>query len=136
MKALDDPEAGTYEGVDFWLQLAKNPSETSDEGFFEVTGEVGDVFLLHPFMLHSASKNLLRRPRIITNPPVQLKEPFCFDREDKTQYSLVELKTLMDLGKPDGLRGWKITGRRAEWTPRRIKRMEEMKQKELERLQR
>ena len=87
-------------------------------------------------MLHSASKNLLRRPRIITNPPVQLKEPFCFDREDKTQYSLVELKTLMDLGKPDGLRGWKITGRRAEWTPRRIKRMEEMKQKELERLQR
>jgi hypothetical protein len=40
-------------------------------------------------MLHSASKNLLRIPRVITNPPVSLKEPFCFDREDPKDYSLV-----------------------------------------------
>jgi hypothetical protein len=99
-----------------------------------MTGEVGDVILLHPLMLHSASKNLLRHVRVITNPPVALKEPFCFDRENKKDYSLVELKTLKDLGMPDGLKGWKIEGPRKGWTPNRLKRMEEMKRQELERL--
>jgi hypothetical protein len=72
---------------------------------------VGDVYFLHPFMLHSASKNLLREVRIITNPPVALKEPFSYNRTDG-QYSLVEQKTLRDLGHPEGLRDWKITGPR------------------------
>ena len=47
--------------------------------FVEVTGEVGDVVLLHPLMHHSVSKNHLRIPRIITNPPVALKESFKFN---------------------------------------------------------
>lgn len=65
--------------------------------FFEITGEVGDVVLLHPLMLHSASKNHLRIPRFITNPPVSLKEPFNFNRENG-DFSLVEKKTLKALG--------------------------------------
>ena len=100
-----------------------------------MTGNVGDVILLHPYMLHCASQNLLRRVRVITNPPVSLKEPFNFNREKKEDYSLVELKTLKDLGMPDGLGDWKITNERRGWTPNRMKRMEEMKRKELERLQ-
>ncbi|KAK3104290.1 hypothetical protein LTR53_018525, partial [Teratosphaeriaceae sp. CCFEE 6253] len=40
-----------------------------DEAFVEACGEVGDVYLLHPLMLHSASNNSLRNVRIITNPP-------------------------------------------------------------------
>ena len=135
MKSLNDPTHAQSEGGDyFWGAMARDPSLTRDESFFEMTGEVGDVILLHPLMLHSASKNLLRHVRIITNPPVSLKEPFCFDRERMEDYSLVELKTLRDLGMKDGLRGWKITSERKGWTPNRLRIMEEMKRKELERL--
>lgn len=49
-------------------------------------------------MLHSASKNHLRLPRIITNPPVSLNEPFNFNRENPDDFSLVEKKTLKELG--------------------------------------
>jgi len=135
MKSLHDPthaqsEAGGY----FWSEIARDPSRTRDESFFEMTGDVGDVILLHPFMLHTASKNLLRHVRIITNPPVSLKEPFCFNRERMEDYSLVELKTLRDLGRLEGLGDWKITSQRKGWVPERVRRMEEMKRKELERL--
>jgi hypothetical protein len=132
--SLHDPAHASFEGTKFWNDLAKDPSRTREETFHEMTGEVGDVILLHPLMLHSASKNLLRNVRIITNPPVSLKEPFCFDREKKEGYSLVELKTLMDLGAEDGLKGWEIEGERKGWTSNRIKRMEEEKRQELERL--
>jgi hypothetical protein len=130
MRSVDDPSHASYEGREFWTKLAWDPSKTRDESFFEANGEVGDVFLLHPLMLHSASRNLLRIPRVITNPPVSLKEPFCFDREDPKDYSLVEQKTLNDLGMPEGLRGWKISKPRHEWIPKRVKRMEEMKRQE------
>lgn len=99
-----------------------------------MTGNVGDVILLHPLMVHSASVNSLRIPRIITNPPVSMKQPFNFDREDSSQYSIVERKTLHDLGK-DRLQGWKIQGGREFVTPDRLKDQEEMKEQELERLQ-
>ena len=134
MKSLHDPTHALAEGGDFWSKLARDPSHTRDSSFFEMTGEVGDVILLHPYMLHSASKNLLRQVRVITNPPVSLKEPFNFSREKKEDYSLVELKTLRDLKMPEGLGEWKITSERKGWIPNRVKRMEDMKRKELERL--
>lgn len=70
-------------------------------------------------MLHSASRNLLREVRIITNPPVSLKEPFNYNRPDGN-YSLVEQKTLKDLGRPEGLPEWKITSKREMLTPARV----------------
>ncbi|TBU23269.1 hypothetical protein BD311DRAFT_92050 [Dichomitus squalens] len=79
----------------YWSHLEKVKECTK---FVELTAETGDVVLLHPLMLHSASKNHLRIPRVITNPPVGLKEPFCFARDDPDEYSLVELKTLKALG--------------------------------------
>ncbi|KAF9894138.1 hypothetical protein FE257_009111 [Aspergillus nanangensis] len=101
--------------------------------FREMTGNVGDVVLMHPFMCHSASKNSLRTPRIITNPPVGLKAPFNFDRDDPSQYSLVEKKTLLALGK-DRLAGWHITTDRERIIPARLKAAREMKNQELERM--
>ncbi|KAF8583488.1 hypothetical protein K439DRAFT_1348404 [Ramaria rubella] len=85
--------------------------------FVELTGDAGDIFLCHPLMPHSASKNHLRIPRFITNPPVTLKEPFNFNRENPADYSLVEQKTLRELG-VSALPGWKITGKRERFTPR------------------
>lgn len=70
-------------------------------------------------MLHSASRNLLREVRIITNPPVSLKEPFNYNRPDG-KYSLVEQKTLKDLGRLEGLPEWKITREREMLTPARV----------------
>jgi hypothetical protein len=101
-----------------WIE---NSELTRDESFHEATGSVGDVYLLHPLMLHSASRNLLRNVRIITNPPVALKEPFNFNRADAKEYSLVEQKTLRDLGRPEGLPEWKITAPRQLINSPRVK---------------
>lgn len=101
--------------------------------FVEVTGEVGDVFLLHPFMLHSASENRRRDVRIITNPPVAVKEPFCLDRENPNDYSPVEQKTLRCLGS-NRLEDWKIEGKREAAVPERIRLQQKMREQELKRL--
>ncbi|EXJ64870.1 hypothetical protein A1O7_01209 [Cladophialophora yegresii CBS 114405] len=120
---------------ELWNSWVRDPQLTRDESFHEATGQVGDVYFLHPFMLHSASKNLRREVRIITNPPVALKEPFNYNRADG-RYSLVEAKTLKDLGRPEGLPDWTITGPRELLSAAggRIQMQEEMKKKELERL--
>lgn len=85
--------------------------------FVELTGEAGDVFLCHPLMPHSASKNHLRRLRIITNPPVTLRDPLNFNRLNPEEYSLVEQKILLELG-VSSLPNWKITSERERFTPR------------------
>ncbi|HAA78290.1 TPA: hypothetical protein DCE37_24600, partial [Candidatus Latescibacteria bacterium] len=66
--------------------------------FVEITGEVGDFLILHPFMLHSSSSNLSGQPRWMTNPPVVLKEPMDLNREDVSKFSLLEQATLRALG--------------------------------------
>ncbi|THW73643.1 hypothetical protein D6D19_05496 [Aureobasidium pullulans] len=116
------------------------PYKDFDHGFFDqavkgvpkdmfktATGKAGDIYLLHPLMVHSAAPNYLREPRFITNPPVALKEPFNFDRQDGSTYSLVEQKTLQALGHPEGLKGWKITTERKFLIPERVKQQAEMK---------
>ncbi|KAH7024608.1 uncharacterized protein B0I36DRAFT_376520 [Microdochium trichocladiopsis] len=109
--------------------------QSADDSFFEMTGNKGDVILMHPLTLHSASNNAKRAIRIITNPPVSLREPFQFDREDPTQYSLVELKTMQDLGGPAKLKGWKITGPREFVVPDRLKLQNEQLKHENARLE-
>jgi len=61
-------------------------------------------------------------PRIITNPPVALRQPFNFDRHDGSSYSLVERKTMLAIGKPDGLIGWKTTRPRTLIVPDKDKK--------------
>ncbi|HZO90705.1 MAG TPA: phytanoyl-CoA dioxygenase family protein, partial [Chthonomonadaceae bacterium] len=55
--------------------------------FIEVTGRIGDIVLLHPYILHASSQNLSGKPRFLTNPPVALKEPMHFNRPDPSDYS-------------------------------------------------
>lgn len=65
--------------------------------FREATGEAGDVYLLHPYMLHAVGQNVLQRPRAITNLCYELKEPMTLDRPD-SDYSPVEAAVLRGLG--------------------------------------
>ena len=68
--------------------------------FAELTGEAGDVALVHPYMLHRVSVNASDRPRFIANMPVVLAKPMCFDRPPGDAYSLVELAVLRALNVP------------------------------------
>ncbi|EMD37741.1 hypothetical protein CERSUDRAFT_65344 [Gelatoporia subvermispora B] len=108
-------------------------SVQSCKEFVELTGETGDVILLHPFMPHSASKNHRRIPRFITNPPVTLKEPLNLNRANPSDYSLVELKILKTLG-VDSLPDWKITTERKRFTPRTRAGKDVMIMEEVERM--
>ncbi len=65
--------------------------------FLEATGEAGDFYLLHPYLLHATSQNALRRPRAICNVLIELTEPMRFDRTDN-DYSPVEQAILRGLG--------------------------------------
>ncbi|KAI0692356.1 hypothetical protein C8T65DRAFT_669751 [Cerioporus squamosus] len=124
------------------------------KNFVELTGTAGDVILLHPFMVgnavptsgarsvcndflfvqpHSASKNHLRIPRFITNPPVTLKDPLNLNRSDPADYSLVELKILRTL-EVDSLPDWKITAPRRRFTPRTRAGKDAMIRAEVERM--
>jgi hypothetical protein len=66
--------------------------------FEEVTGKAGDFLILHPFMLHASSQNVLNKPRFMTNPPIVLKEPMNLNRANPEDFSLLERATLHYLG--------------------------------------
>lgn len=117
-----------HEGLGFYCDLVSHCSD-----FHEMTGNVGDVILLHPLMVHSASRNHLRNARIITNPPVSLLEPFKFSRASEEEYSLVELKTIQEIGKKEA-RSWKPTGPREAVIPERVRIQNQMMKEELGRL--
>ena len=92
--------------------------------FVAATARAGDVYLLHPFMLHSASANAIRAPRVISNPPVSLKQPMRFDRERAADHSLVERAVLRALG-VERL-AFSPTAERQRIVPERIRRQEEL----------
>jgi hypothetical protein len=106
---IPDPYMPGGQRKKLWGDWITDPKATRDESFVEVTGKIGDVYFLHPMMLHSASRNLRRNVRIITNAAVSIREPFNFNRADPKDYSLVEQKTLRELGRPEGLPEWHIT---------------------------
>jgi hypothetical protein len=66
--------------------------------FEELTGAAGDLVILHPFILHASSQNVIGRPRFMTNPPIVLKEPMNLNRDNPADFSLSERATLHYLG--------------------------------------
>jgi hypothetical protein len=102
------------------------------DDFVEATGEAGDVYLLHPFVLHAKAQNVLRRPRFITNPPLHLAGPMRFDRTDPRECSPVERAVLRGLG-VDRYTFTPAAPREAV-TPPRIARQRAMREAELGRL--
>jgi hypothetical protein len=84
--------------------------------FEELTGKAGDFVILHPFMLHASSQNVLGLPRFMTNPPVVLKEPLNLNRERPEEFSLLERATLHYLGL-ERLNFQPTAPRQANWWP-------------------
>jgi hypothetical protein len=77
------------EGVDFVNERGRTITGRCTR-FYEVTGDVGDIFLLHPLMMHSASRNRSGRIRWMANPMVYLNWPLDPFRP-LAELSLVEL---------------------------------------------
>ncbi len=100
--------------------------------FVEATGTAGDIYLLHPYVLHAKSQNLLGRPRMITNPPVQLLEPLDFNRPDPADFSPVERAVLRGLG-VERL-DFRPAGPREAVVPERVARQRQMLEAERARL--
>lgn len=114
----DHPEGILPNGFDF-AGLARQCSE-----FTEVYGNTGDIALIHPYLLHATSQNMRRIPRFLTNPPVQLKEPMQFNRDNPDDFSAVELAILraLDVERLD----FKPAAEREKVVPARLQREKEM----------
>ena len=126
---MTSKRSGRSDDMTFFKDIS---SQCTD--FTYVTGKVGDCYLLHPLTIHTASRNMARKPRVILNPAVGLEEPFNFDRDDPKDYSLVERKTLMALGRPNGIKGWRFSGSREHVIPARIQLQARLKDLEIKRL--
>ena len=118
-------EKPQHKDLDWFIeQIQDFPKEC----FHTMTGNVGDVVLMHPLMLHSVSRNTLRIPRIISNSRTSMKELFKIARESPNDYSLIELKTLSLLGV--NRLDYKITGHRELLNPTRTRIHARMKEQE------
>jgi hypothetical protein len=81
-------------GID-WNELkpkleAGNLLSPKDAQIAHLTGEAGDVALMHPFLVHGFGANRGSHIRFACNPLFQLKEPLELERTDG-RYSAVEL---------------------------------------------
>jgi hypothetical protein len=66
--------------------------------FEELTGEAGDLAIMHPYMVHRVAGNPSGRPRFAQFPSLKLSQPMQFGRDDPSEYSLSELVVLKELG--------------------------------------
>ena len=66
--------------------------------FEELTGEAGDIAIMHPYMVHRSAANPSGRARFAQFPGLALSQPMQFGRDDPSEYSLTELIVLKELG--------------------------------------
>ncbi len=66
--------------------------------FEELTGEAGDLAIIHPYMVHRVAGNPSGRARFAQFPSIKLSQPMQFQRDDPGEYSLSELVVLKELG--------------------------------------
>jgi len=101
--------------------------------FRETTGKAGDVFLLHPYLLHTSSHNHRPEARFMINPCVHFNAPMRFDRrDDGSAYSPVEKAVLRGLGVDHY--DFQLTAPRRAIIPPRVANQRLLLEKEKERL--
>ena len=89
------PEGIHPDSVQSYIQphMIKECSE-----FEELTGQAGDLAIMHPYMVHRVAGNPSGRPRFAQFPSLKLSQPMQFGRDDPSEYSLSELVVLKELG--------------------------------------
>ena len=89
------PEGIHPDSVQSYIQphMIKECSE-----FEELTGQAGDLAIMHPYMVHRVAGNPSGRPRFAQFPSLKLSQPMQFGRDDPGEYSLSELVALKELG--------------------------------------
>ena len=89
------PEGIHPDSVQSYIQphMIKECSE-----FEELTGQAGDLAIMHPYMVHRVAGNPSGRPRFAQFPSIKLSQPMQFGRDDPGEYSLSELVALKELG--------------------------------------
>ena len=90
--------ASAPEGLDLVDETIGRQVSRRCRTFIELHGRAGDVFLLHPFMLHSPSTNASGRVRWLANPMFYVREPLRFEAPAA---SPVEAKVIAELEKGD-----------------------------------
>ena len=71
--------------------------DSPDRALALATGRPGDVYLCHPFLIHSAQPHRGREPRFMAQPPLTPVGPLELQRPDGA-YSPVEIAVLRGLG--------------------------------------
>ena len=89
------------EGLSF-LEVSEKLDVTADASIELATGEVGTVYLCHPFLIHAAQPHRGFHPRFMAQPPLYPSEPFQIYRDDG-DYSPVEIAIRIGLGLQDAL---------------------------------
>ncbi|MBK1788518.1 phytanoyl-CoA dioxygenase family protein [Prauserella cavernicola] len=65
-----------------WLPLCQDAVAASEHRPVELaTGDPGDVYLCHPFLVHAAQPHRGRTPRFIAQPPLHSRAPLDLDAE-------------------------------------------------------
>jgi hypothetical protein len=122
----EHPEGINPNGQGIGFPFKRFIAQCSD--FREAVGEAGDVYLIHPFMLHAASQNFSGRARFIINPPVRFLEPMRFDRGRFEDHCPVERAILRGLG-VESFR-FVPTSERQQLVPERIARQAKLLEEE------
>lgn len=89
--------AAGEDGMTLRELAASGFSETDERPEVFATGDVGTVYLCHPFLVHAAQPHRGTRPRFLAQPPLLPASPLSLDRPDGS-YSPVERATRRALG--------------------------------------
>lgn len=81
-------EGAGDDGLTFVELAARLPPPDGAE-IVEATGQAGDVFLCHPFLIHAAQRHRGVEPRFLAQPPLVAAAPLRLERPDGG-YSAVE----------------------------------------------
>jgi hypothetical protein len=89
-------------GLSF-MALAETLEASAERPLALATGEPGDVYICHPFLVHAAQPHRGSVPRFMAQPPLYPAQPLELEREDGS-YSPVEIAIRLGLGYfPGGL---------------------------------
>ncbi|MFF5207520.1 phytanoyl-CoA dioxygenase family protein [Streptosporangium sp. NPDC000396] len=85
------------EGAEFFALGPLVDQASAGRPVTHATGQAGDVYLCHPFLVHAAQEHNGTRPRFMSQPALALNEPLVLQRPDGA-YSAVEQAVRLGLG--------------------------------------